>query len=128
MRRKVRSAGAFEEQAAYCRAVKVGSFIAVAGTTAFDEHGNVVGEGSVYRQTKYIFQKIEAVLKELGAGMSDVIRTRTFMTDVSQCQDWIRAHKEVFDGIEPVATCIGDAVLMDPRLLIEIEVDAVLLD
>ena len=128
MRQKAFSGGPWEVPAAYSRAVKVGSFIAVAGTTSFDENGEVVGEGNVYEQIKYIFQRIESVLAELGASMGDVVRTRAFMRDISHYTVWARVHREIFEGIDPVATCIGNAMLMDPRLLVEIEVDAVLPD
>ena len=128
MRQNVHSGIQWERRAAYCRGVKVGSFIAIAGTVAFNERDELVGEGDAYEQIAFIFRKIEATLAKLGASMKDVVRTRTFMTDIDQYPIWERAHKKAFDGIDPVATCIGNAVLMDPRLFAEIEVDAILSD
>lgn len=108
----------------YCRAVRAGDQVAVAGTTAVDEQGNVVGE-DLYGQAAYVFCKIEASLNELGLGLEDVIRTRSFVTDMDQFEGFAQAHREAFNGIDPPASCFGVSRLVDERLLIEVEVDAV---
>ena len=108
----------------YSRAVRVGNIIEVAGTTAMD--GDVlVGKGDLYAQTVYIFKKIEKVLLEAGASLSDVVRTRMFVTNISQWEEAGRAHGEFFRDIKPVATMVEVSNLIDKELLIEIEVTAV---
>ena len=121
---RVYSGSAWEKQAAYCRAVRSGPFIAVSGTTAVDESGEVVGGDSVYAQASFVFAKIQRALHELGAGLEHVVRTRTFLTDMSQLDGFMRAHRETFDGIDPAATCVEVSQLVDDRLLVEVEVEA----
>ena len=99
--------------------------IAVSGTTAIDESGEVVGSGDVYRQTTYILAKIRRTLAELGAEMQDVIRTRTYLTEISQFEGFAKAHRIAFEGIDPAATCVEVKGLVDDRLLVEVEVEAV---
>ncbi|MBU6339240.1 MAG: RidA family protein [Rickettsiales bacterium] len=113
----------WEKEVAYCRAKKVGNMVFVSGTTAVDENGNIVGE-NVYTQSKFIFKKIENALKACGASLSDVVRTRTFITNINSFDEFARAHKENFSGIDPVATCVEVSRLVNNKLLIEIEVDA----
>lgn len=86
----------------------------------------LVGLGSVYLQTKYVFQKIEKALEEAGASLQDVVRTRMFITDISKWEEAGRAHGEVFAGIKPASTMVEVSALIDERLLIEIEVTAVI--
>jgi enamine deaminase RidA (YjgF/YER057c/UK114 family) len=117
----------WEPKVAYCRAKRAGRFIAVSGTVAADEQGRAGGAG-VYEQTRYALDKIGRALGELGSGFGDVIRTRTFITDISRFEEFARAHREVFAGIDPAATCVEVARLVSPDLLIEIEVDAVVGD
>ena len=123
-RQRVESGTIWEDQVGYCRAIKAGPAIFVSGTTAVDADGNVVGEGDVYQQCIFIFQKIEAALRELQVSMEEVVRTRTFITDISEFQNFARAHSEVFDAIRPAASCVEISRTVDPRLLVEIEVDA----
>jgi enamine deaminase RidA (YjgF/YER057c/UK114 family) len=115
----------WEPKVAYCRAKRVGATIVVSGTAAVDEAGNTVGTGDMYRQTKYVLGKIERALGELGASLRDVIRTRTFVTDMSRFEEFARAHKEAFEGIDPAATLVQVSQLVTPDLLVEIEVDAI---
>ena len=115
----------WEERAAYCRAIRSGPWVAVSGTTAVDENGNVVGV-DMYQQAAFVLRKIRHALRELGADLTDVVRTRTFLTDMSQLDGFAKAHRETFGGIDPAATCVEVSGLVDDRLLIEIEVDAVL--
>ncbi len=124
MRSTFSSGSPWEDIVGYSRAVRVGNIIEVAGTTAMD--GDVlVGKGDLYAQTVYIFKKIEKVLLEAGASLSDVVRTRMFVTSISQWEEAGRAHGEFFRDIKPVATMIEVSNLIDKELLIEIEVTAV---
>jgi len=124
-RRNVYSGTPWEKSVAYCRAKRAGQIIAVSGTVAADERGAVVGAGSVYEQTRYALGKIRRALNALGADFQDVVRTRTFLTDISRFDEFARAHREAFEGIDPVATCVEVARLVSPEMLVEIEVDAV---
>ena len=126
-RQKISSGTPWEAKVGYSRAVRVGKQVFVAGTTASDEGGKVMGT-DVYTQTKYILEKIERALEQAGASMSDVVRTRSFITDISQWEDFGRAHGEFFHEIRPVSTLVEISKLVDPAHLIEIEVDAVISD
>lgn len=110
---------------AYCRATRSGNLVFVSGTVAADEQGRVVGRDDVYSQSLYALRKIERALQELGGSVADVVRTRTFLVDVSAFEDFARAHREVFAGVDPAATCVGVSQLVSPEFLVEIEVDAV---
>lgn len=110
----------------YSRAVKVGNIIAVSGTTAVDEKGNVVGENDLYAQTVFIYQKIEKALQQAGASLSNIIRLRTFVTDMSRHEEVLKAQGEFFADIRPAATIVEVTALIDAELLVEIEADAVL--
>ncbi len=114
----------WEKSAGYSRAVKIGNHIYVSGTTAVDENDQIVGVGSAYLQTRFIFQKIEKALKELGAGLPDVVRTRTFTVNIDDWKEITKAHSEFFDEIRPAATLVEVSNLIDPELLVEIEIDA----
>lgn len=121
------SSGAkWENIVGYSRAVKVGNIIEVTGTVAVDENNNLIGEGSAYLQTKFILQKIELVLKQAGAEMKDVVRTRMFVTDISQWEDYGRAHGECFKSIRPCTSMIEVKGLIAPEYLIEIEATAII--
>ena len=122
-RLNISSGAKWEDIVGYCRAVRVGSTVEVAGTAAVDEAGNVVGE-TPYEQTKFILQKIERALNQTGASMSDVIRTRTFVTDIAKWEEVGRAHGEFFRDIKPAATMVEVSALIDEKLLVEIEVTA----
>ncbi len=124
-RARVYSGTPWEPRVAYCRATRVGNYVFVSGTVAVDEHGSVVGPGDVYAQARFALQRIERALGELGASIRDVVRTRTFLTDLAKFEDFARAHREVFAGIDPAATCVGVSQLVGPEFLVEIEVDAV---
>jgi enamine deaminase RidA (YjgF/YER057c/UK114 family) len=122
-RTKVFTGSPWETTVGYCRAIRVGNRIEVAGTTAMKE-GEVVGEGNAYEQARFVLETIEKALLELGAAMSDVIRTRMFVTDISLWEEFGRAHGEYFGEVQPVATMVEVKALIDPRLMIEIEVEA----
>ncbi|KAJ3215309.1 hypothetical protein HDU67_000586 [Dinochytrium kinnereticum] len=119
------SGSKWEPKVAYARAVRQGPFIAVSGTTSTDwETGEILHRDDAYLQAKHIFKNIERALKEVNASFSDVIRTRMFVVDMKANWEAVgRAHKETFEGIFPAATMV-EAALIDPSLLVEIEVDA----
>jgi len=115
----------WEEIAGYSRAVRLGKMIFVAGTTAIDENGDLVGIGSPYEQTHYILAKIERALIAAGAGMQDVVRTCMYVTDISQWEEISKAHGERFREIRPAATMVEVRSLIMPEMLVEIEATAV---
>jgi enamine deaminase RidA (YjgF/YER057c/UK114 family) len=114
----------WESIVGYSRAVKVGERIYVTGTTATDENGEIVGAGDAYAQTTQTIRNIERALKGLGAGLENVVRTRMFVTDISRWEEYGRAHGEFFGAIKPCATMVEVSALVDPEMLIEIEVEA----
>lgn len=121
------SSGAkWESIVGYSRAVKVGNLIEVTGTVATDASGQLQGGDSAYEQTRYILQKISSVLQELGASLQDVVRTRMFVTDISQWEDYGRAHGEFFGEIRPCTTMVEVSRLISPEYLIEIEATAII--
>jgi enamine deaminase RidA (YjgF/YER057c/UK114 family) len=124
-RRSVYSGAPWEPRVAYCRAKRVGPWIVVSGTAAVDDAGKSVAPGDVYRQASFILRKIERALGELGASLRDVVRTRTFLVDMNRFDDFARAHREAFAGIDPAATCVEVTRLVSPELVVEIEVDAI---
>lgn len=124
-RKNVYSGTPWEPLVGYCRAKRVGSHVFVAGTVAVDENGAAIAPGKMYEQASYAFGKIERALGHLGARLEDVVRTRTFVTDIGLFDDFARAHGERFRGIDPVATCVEVSRLVSPELVVEIEVDAI---
>ncbi len=123
-RRNFSSGTPWEAAVGYSRAVRVGPFVVVSGTTASDEQGNVQG-ADPYTQALYIFGKIERALIEAGATLADVVRVRMFVTDISRWEDVGRAHAEFFRDIRPVSTMVEVSRLVDAGHLVEIEVDAI---
>ncbi|BAH45498.1 conserved hypothetical protein [Brevibacillus brevis NBRC 100599] len=123
-RKKVFTGSPWEPVVGYCRAIRVGDRIEVAGTTAMKD-GEVVGLDDAYVQTRFILETIEKALRELDADLSHVVRTRMFVTDISKWEEIGKAHGEFFREIQPVATMVEVKALIDPRLLVEIEVEAV---
>lgn len=116
----------WENIVGYSRAVRIGNIIEVAGTTAIDGE-KIIGPGDAYLQTKYILQRIEKALTDAGAQLSDVVRTRLYVTDISQWQKVGQAHGEFFGDIKPVTTMIEVRALIDPGMLVEIEATAILI-
>lgn len=116
----------WEKKVAYSRAVKTGNHIFVSGTTATDEHGKIIGKGDVYQQTRQCILNIQKVLEEAGASLKQVVRTRTFITDIDKWEAFGKAHHEFFKDINPAATLVEVNKLIHPDLLVEIEVDAVI--
>jgi enamine deaminase RidA (YjgF/YER057c/UK114 family) len=122
---KVSTGSPWEPIVGYSRAIRVGNIVEVAGTTAMKD-GKVVGVNDAYQQTKHILQTIEQALKQVGADMSDVVRTRMFVTDITKWEEIGKAHGEYFKDIRPVSTMVEVSALIDPDMLIEIEVQAIL--
>ena len=125
-RQNVSSGAPWEATVGYSRAVRVGDHVFVSGTTASDAAGNVAALGNAYGQAVNVFAKIEAALKEVGAGMKDVVRTRMFITDMANFDAVGRAHAEFFRDVLPAATMVEVQRFVSPEMLVEIEVDAVI--
>ncbi len=124
-RQNISSGAPWELIVGYSRAVLMGSNIYISGTTAIDETGNIVGENDAYEQTKQIIKNIEIVLRKINASLSDVVRTRIFVTDI---QDWKKigkAHQEAFGDILPATTMVEVRRLIRPEFRVEMEADAV---
>ena len=120
----ISSGSTWESVVGYSRAVKVGHHVWVAGTTATDDAGAVVGLGDAAAQTRYILRKIEKALTAAGASLRDVVRTRMFVTNIADWEVIGRVHGEFFAEIRPASTMVEVAKLIDREHLIEIEVDA----
>lgn len=123
MRQNIQSGGPFEEIFGYCRAVRVGNTVHVAGTCAQDP--NIDG-CDTYQQAAAALEIIEDALGQAGASMADVVRTVTYLTDVGDMELVARAHKAKFGDVKPASTLVGVAALIDPRLTVEIEVYAII--
>ncbi len=123
-RQNISSGGTYEPVIGYSRAVRAGDWIHVAGTTAADRSGKVAAGAGAYAQTAAALRTVEKALAEAGATMADVVRTRMFVTDISKWEEYGRAHGEVFAGILPAATMVEVTRLVDPSMMIEVEVDA----
>ncbi len=125
-RQLISSGGPFEDVAGYSRAVRTGAHVYVSGTTSAQPDGTVFGDNDIYLQAKRCFEIIEKALAEAGATMEHVVRTRMFVTDISRWEDVAKAHHEFFKWVKPAATMVQVTALIDPRMLIEIEADAVI--
>ncbi len=126
LHREQYSSGApWESIVGYSRAVRTGPFIAVTGCASVGPDGELVGEGDAYAQAVRCIEIIGEVLEKAGAGLSDVVRTRIFVTDIDRWEEVGRAHQEAFGEIMPATTMVEVSRLIDPRMLVEIEADAV---
>lgn len=127
-RQLISSGGPFEDIVGYSRAVRTGNHVFVSGTTSAQADGTVFGDNSAYLQAQRCFEIIARALTEAGATMDHVVRTRMFVTDITRWEDFAKAHHEAFKWVKPAATMVQVSALIDPRMLIEIEVDAVIDD
>jgi enamine deaminase RidA (YjgF/YER057c/UK114 family) len=125
-RQRISSGTIWESIAGYSRAIRTGNSVQVSGTTATDEHGEIVGIGDPYAQTIYIIRKIERALQAAGATLQDVVRTRIYIVNGNQWEPVCKAHGEIFGEIRPANTLIVVAGLIGEGYLVEMEADAII--
>jgi len=125
LRTNIFSRSPLEPLRGYSRAVQVGDQLFISGTTAMNYKGDVVAPGDAYEQTKSILAAIKTILTSRGFSIQDVVRTRLFVTNISKWEDYARAHREFFETVRPASSMVQVVKLVDPRLVVELEVDAV---
>ncbi|MGN6560508.1 MAG: RidA family protein [Candidatus Nitrosocosmicus sp.] len=124
IRKKISNKTKWESEFGYSRAVCVENHIYISGTTSTDENGNIVGKNDIYLQTIQIFKKIQSILQGLESDLKDIVRIRIYIVDMDNWREVAKAHLELFNEIRPTCSIIEVNRLIDPDLLIEIEVDA----
>jgi len=124
-RQNVSSVSPYEDVIGFSRAVRAGDLVFVSGTVAWGPDGKLVGKGDVYAQAKQTLANIEGYLREAGASLKDVVRTRIYLTDIGRWQEVARAHREAFDDVRPASSLLEISRLAEPEMLVEIEAVAV---
>lgn len=122
---RVYSGAPWEKRYGYCRAIRVGNLVFTTGTAPVADDGSVFAPGDAYGQARRCYEIIDRALRDIGAGLRDVVRCRMFVTDVSRCDEFGRAHAELFAEHPPCLTMVEVRTLIDPAMLVEIEVEAV---
>jgi len=124
-RRRTFSGVSWESKTGYCRAIRVGNNIYVSGTAPINPQGGVFAPGNAYAQTRYCLERIQKALQDLGCDCQDVVRTRLYVTDISRSADYAQAHQEFFAKHPPANTMVEVRALVDPEMLVEVEVEAI---
>jgi reactive intermediate/imine deaminase len=124
-RKRVSSVSPYEDVIGFSRAVRVGDLVFVSGTVSWGPDGKLVGKGDVYAQAKQTLANIEGSLREAGASLKDVVRTRIYLTDIGRWQEVARAHREAFGDVRPASSLLEISRLAEPEMLVEIEAVAV---
>lgn len=125
IRTNIFSGSPLEPLRGYSRAVVAGNTMWISGTTAMTSKGDILAPGDAYEQTKAVLSTVKSILQTKGFQLSDVVRTRLFVTNIAKWEDYARAHREFFEKIRPASSMVQVAKLVDARLMIEMEVDAV---